>query len=383
MKIAQVVCSYPPYRGGIGRVAYEYTERLRARGHNVHVFTPRYKKVENDPKHVHRVPSPIHVGNAGVVPSLFKRLSGFDLIHLHYPFFGGAEPTIVRKAIRADQGLVMTYHMDAVASGLKGAIFSAHRRLLFPWLVSRADRILVSSQGYADTCALQEVDGIQDRIEIHPFGIDATRFTPGREDELRRHYGIPLDAPTFVFVGGLDPAHHFKGLPELFQALDLVKNEEWHGVIVGEGSLRQSFEEMVATKKYAGRIHFAGSVSDEGLPKHYRMADFHLFPSTKRAEAFGIVAVEAAGTGIPSIASNLDGVRSVVLDGETGIIVNPGDIKGLSEAIQLLIDQVDLRERLGLSARKRVESTFHWEPLVSKLEQTYLSVVNQQSKRAY
>ena len=106
----------------MGNVAFEYTEHLRARGYNVHVFTTRQEEIKDDPRHVHRVPGVINIGNACVLPSLFHRLSGFDLVHLHYPFFGGAEPTIVRKAMRHDQGLVMTYHMDAVATGAKGAM---------------------------------------------------------------------------------------------------------------------------------------------------------------------------------------------------------------------------------------------------------------------
>jgi glycosyltransferase involved in cell wall biosynthesis len=383
MKIAQVVCSYPPYKGGIGRVAYEYTERLRARGANVHVYTPRYKKVDGDPPYVHRIPAHVQIGNAGVVPSLYKRLKGFDVIHLHYPFFGGAEPTIVRKAIRDDQGLVMTYHMDAAANGLKGMVFNAHRKLLFPWLVNRADRILVSSQDYADTCALKDVPEVHDRIEIHPFGVEMDRFYPGQEPDIRKQLGIPEGSPTFIFVGGLDPAHAFKGLPVLFEALSDLPNNKWHGIIVGSGSLRASFETTVKEKGYGARIHFVGSVSDEDLPRYYRAADFHLFPSTKRAEAFGIVAVEAAASGIPSIASSLPGVRSVVLDGQTGVHVEPGDVQSLRQGIILLLEQVDLRERLGLSARKRAEVEFGWEPLINKLEQTYNSVAKQQSSRHY
>ncbi|HBK35327.1 MAG: Glycosyltransferase (Modular protein) [Candidatus Uhrbacteria bacterium GW2011_GWE2_40_58] len=383
MKIAQVACTYPPYKGGIGRVAFEYTERLRERGHNVHVFTPRYQKVKEDPSYVHRVPSPVHMGNAGIVPSLYKRLSGFDLVHLHYPFFGGAEPAIVRKAIRDDQGLVMTYHMDAAAHGLKGAFFGMHRRLLFPWLVSRADRILVSSQDYADVCALHEISSIQDRIEIHPFGVETERFYPGKEPDLRESLGIPLTAPVFVFVGGLDAAHHFKGLSVILEALGHLTTNRWHLVIVGEGKLRGLYEEQIVSKPFVSQVHFVGGASDEDLPRYYRCADVHLFPSTKHAEAFGLVALEAAASGIPTIASRLPGVRSVVLDGETGILVEPNDLTSLIHGMNLLLEQVDLRERLGFSARKRVESTFSWEPLVSKLEQTYCSVIEQQSSRHY
>ncbi|MBT5808717.1 glycosyltransferase family 4 protein [Candidatus Uhrbacteria bacterium] len=383
-KIAHVVCSYPPYRGGMGNVAFEYVERLRARGMNVHVFTTKQGGKEvDDPRYVHRIPGVLNIGNAGVLPSLFHRLSGFDLVHLHYPFYGGAEPTIVRKAMRHDQGLIMTYHMDAVASGAKGAIFSAHRRLLFPWLINRVDRILVSTQDYADTSALAEIDRVMDRVEVHPFGVDLDRFYPGTDDDIRSLHKVKHGAPVMLFVGGLDSAHHFKGVHVLIDALEKLGQHEWHCLIVGSGDLKESYEKAVAEKGLASRVSFAGNVSDDDLPRYYRAADMHLFPSTKRAEAFGIVAAEAAASGIPTIASDLPGVRIVVRDGDTGLLVPPENVEELSTAILLLLEQSDLRERFGLSARQHAMQSFDWEPLIDKLVETYDSVLGQQSARTY
>lgn len=374
-KIAHVVCAYPPYRGGMGMVAFEYTERLRARGYNVHVFTTRHYGTVEDPTYVHRVHSVMHMGNASVIPSLFRRLSGFDLVHLHYPFYGGAEPTIVRKALRQDQGLVMTYHMDAIAGGLRGAFFQAHQQIILPWLVSRVDRVLVSSQDYFETCALARLSQIRDRVEIHPFGIDMERFHPSGQ----RHDG----SPTMIFVGGLDDAHYFKGLPVLFEALSKLLQISWQLIVVGDGNLRTTYELMATRLGLKDRLLFMGDVSSEELPTIYRMADLHVFPSTRRAEAFGLVALEAAASGLPTIASELPGVRTVVQDGSTGLLVTPEDVLALKDAIELLLTQRDLRERFGDAARVFVEMTFAWDPLMSRLEETYQSVLCQQSKREY
>ena len=381
--IAQIVCTYPPYRGGMGKVAYEYTERLRDRGYNVHVFTTRQHVDVEDPEYVHRIPSVIHVGNAGVMPSLYRRLSGFDVIHLHYPFYGGAEPVIVRKALRHNQGLVMTYHMDATADGMKGLLFHAHRRVLFPWIIGRTDRILVSSEDYAKTSALADVDGVMDRVEIHPFGIDLELFHPGKEDEFKQRLGARMDVPTFVFVGGLDSAHHFKGLPVLIEALDQIADLSWQLLVVGDGNLRPSFEATVRARGLSDRVLFLGNVADRDLPRVYRCADIHVFPSTRRAEAFGLVALEAAASGIPSIASSLPGVRTVVQDGNTGLLVPPEDVCELVKAMTLLIERPDVRQRFGVAARDRAEQSFAWNPLVTQLETTYRSVLSQQTGRDY
>ena len=375
IKIAHVVCSYPPYRGGMGNVAYEYTRRLRERGHNVHVFTSKKKDDVEDPSHIHRIPSVLQIGNAGVTPSLFKRLKGFDLIHLHYPFYGGAEPVIVR--------LVVTYHMDAIAGGIKGAIFDAHQRFMFPWIIGRSDRVLVSSKSYSDSSALSRLKKIQDRIEIHPFGIDLKKFHPGEEPELKQELNIPSQAPVLLFVGGLDPAHHFKGLSELLESLSGIEDFPWHLVVVGSGSLEERYIETAVKLGIKDKVIFAGNVSDEDLPRYYRMADIHMFPSTRRAEAFGIVALEAAASGIPTIASNLPGVREVVLDGDTGLLVEPENTEELKNAIHLLLENEELRKQLGASARSNAELKFSWEPLISSLEKTYKSVIDQQSPREY
>lgn len=393
-KIAQVVCTYPPYHGGMGRVAYEYTERLRDRGYNVHVFTSRSEPPpldkgragvgsECDPDYVHRIPAILTIGNASVMPSLYRRLSGFNLIHLHYPFFGGAEPVIVRKALRHDQGLVMTYHMDAVAGGWRGVFFEAHKNFLFPWIANRVDRVLVSSKEYAEQSALQSISGIMDRVEIHPFGIDLNRFHSGKEIELAQTLGISTNVPILLFVGGLDRAHHFKGLPILFESLKQLGQIPWHLVIVGDGDMRKYFEDMVYTLKLNDRVTFASAVLDDAMPRYYRLADIHVFPSTRRAEAFGLVALEAAASGIPTIASDLPGVRSVVLDGDTGLLVKPDDSITLKDALELLLMRTDLREQLGRSARANAELKFAWEPLITQLEETYKSVLSQQSEREY
>lgn len=367
----------------MGNVAHEYVERLRARGYNVHVFTLQETfPPADDPRYVHRIPGIIQIGNAGVIPSLFHRLAGFDLVHLHYPFFGGAEPVIVRKAMTQNQGLVMTYHMDNFGAGVKGALFSAHRRLLFPWLVNRVDRILVSSMDYAKHCALAELD-VMDRIEEHPFGVDLERFHPGDEQELHLRHRIKQDLPVLLFVGGLDEAHVFKGLPVLFEALAHLVNQPWHLVIVGDGALKETYRENARTAGLDDRVTFAGSVSQDDLPRYYRLAAMHLFPSTKRAESFGLVALEAAASGIPSIASELPGVRTVVRDGDTGLLVAPGDVEALKKAILTLLEQPEVRSRLGLSARVNAESLYNWEPLMDRLEATYDSVLGQQAKRQY
>jgi len=371
MRIAQVVSTYPPYAGGMGAVAAEYTDRLRVRDHDVDVFTPWYEPVENDPDYVHRMRTGLRYGNAACLPSLYRALSDYDIVHLHYPFFGGALPVALARRIKRRWGLVMTYHMDAVADGWKGTVFRAHARTLLPYIARSADALLASSRDYAQTSDLAHVSGALDRLEALPFGIDPERFFPGDESALRARFDIPNDAPVILFVGGMDTAHAFKGVPVLLDTLERITTEGWHAVLVGSGNLRASFEADAARRNYTGTVHFAGYAPSTELPAYYRMANVHVFPSTARAEAFGLVALEAAASGIPSIASDLPGVRTVVQDQKTGLLVPPRQIAPLAEAITHLLTDSATRLKMGNTARTRVEAEFAWSPLMDRLENIY------------
>ena len=377
MKIAQIVPTYPPYRGGMGHVAHEYAERLRGRGHVVDVFTPATDTPAAETSGVHRLPALIRAGNAALVPSLYRHLRDFDLVHLHLPFFGGAEPVLLHRLMHPEQRLLLTYHMDAVAEGIKRALFMIHERLLLRRLVAIADRVLVSSMDYAEHSALARMAGVLARVEVHPFGVDLERFHPGTEPGLRAALEIAPDDIVFLFVARLDPAHHFKGLSVLLEALRDVRHERWRLVVVGDGPLRPTFERVVDSTNLARRVRFAGDVEPAVLPAYYRLADVHVLPSTRRSEAFGLVCLEAAASGIPSVASDLPGVRGIVADGRTGVLVAPGSVSALRDRIGELLVEPEVRQRLGQAARARAEAEFAWDPLIARLEETCRTVVAQ------
>jgi glycosyltransferase involved in cell wall biosynthesis len=376
MRIAQVTPVYPPDRGGMARVACEYTDRLRARGHDVHVFSPQTVNRQHDAGHVHRIPPSLRVGNASLLPSLASRLAGFDIVHVHYPFYGGAEPIAWARSAGRIPAVVLTYHMDASADGLKGAMFELHREMLQPWILSHANRVLVSSRDYADSSALARTEEALNRIDVCPFGVDSVRFQPGDESTLRTELGIDERTPVLLFVGALDAAHRFKGLDVLLVALASLRGPQWSLVVVGDGDERSRFQNVVRGLGLESRIAFAGDVSDELLPRYYRLADLHVLPSTSRAEAFGLVTLEAAACGLPSIVSDLPGVRANVIDGTTGLVVPPADANALASAIDRLLRSPEYRRSLGGHARLRVEREYRWEPLIEQLDRIYEAVLH-------
>jgi glycosyltransferase involved in cell wall biosynthesis len=269
----------------------------------------------------------------------------------------------------------MTYHMDNQSRGWQHLIFDAHRRAILPWIVERADKILVSSRDYAETCALNKIPGAKEKIIILPFGVDLERFHPGRDEAFRAALGIARERPLLLFVGGLDRAHYFKGLSVLIEALSKLKDKPWELLVVGAGEMSNLYAAQARLAGLDERVKFFGAISEKEKPRAYRAADLHLFPSLDRSEAFGLVALEAAASGLPCIASDLPGVRSVVLEGETGWLVQPENSAELAAAITASLDDVARRQRFGAAARQRAESEFAWEPLMDRLEEVYCELV--------
>ncbi len=360
MVVGQVVCIYPPNRGGIGTVAAEYTRRLEARGIEVRVFHPD------------NTPSWFRMGHAAFVPSLFWKLRTVDVIHLHYPFYG-ADIFAWLASVMWRKPLVVSYHMKAKAAGWLGWVFRLHRWFVEPMMLSHATKIFFSSKEYAAAHGFTSENTApnETRISILPFGVDTARFHVGRDDAFRDAHGIPCDATVIIFVGGLDAAHYFKGVEVLLAACAKITDPSWRLLVVGSGERKATFEAQAATLGIATRVHFVGSVPFEELPRAYRAADIHVLPSTNRCEAFGIVTLEAGASGLPSVVSDLPGVRSLVVNGTTGVVVPPSDVHRLADALANLLQQDGRREMMGAAARAVVEKNYDAEKLIDRLIVAY------------
>jgi len=156
-----------------------------------------------------------------------------------------------------------------------------------------------------------------------------------------------------------------------------VKKHEAKLVIVGEGNLKQYYMEKAAKHGVGSRTIFAGRVEDEELPQYYALSDFLVLPSTDKAEAFGLVAVEAMASGKAVIASNLPGVRKNVEEGKTGLLVEPNNVKGLSGAINYLVENESTAKRMGINGRRKAEEAFDWKKIGAKLEKIISGVLGE------
>ncbi len=368
MRVAHVTPVFPPYRGGMGTVAYQQAQALAESGIEVTVLTPRKTPPRTHPPGVTvlELPAPLSKGNAAFLPQVVRRTSGFDLVHLHYPFFGTAELLAARR-LSGGPPLVVQYQMDVIGRGWCAVAFRWHRRSLLRLVLRAADAVIVTSEDYAASSFLaQLLPGLRSRLVVVPPGVDLDVLSPnGERDIHRRHFGAAV-GPVIFFLARLDRQHYFKGLQVLLEALRRLP--EVRLLVGGDGDLRSRYEAEARRLGVEGRVCFTGDVPDALLPAYYRAADAVVLPSIDRTEAFGMVLLEAMACGTPVVASNLPGVRALVEDGRTGFLAAPGDAGDLAEKIVRCIRN---RSALGAAAREHAAARYGWATVAERLLELY------------
>lgn len=335
MKILFVTPVFRPYSAGIGRVAENEARVLSQAGFEIKILTPLYNKRWNLEEKINnylvqRVKPLWQFGNAALIKDWPK--DNFDLIHWHYPFIGGVRATLKLKK-KTNKPLVVTYHMDLLQSGWRGVFFKIYSWITLPKILKAADKIIVSSLDYAQNSALAPfLSQYQKKVVEIPFGVEKTEKFLNKED-ARRELRL-YSTKTILFVGALDKAHYFKGLPILFKSLQLLKNQvDFKLVIIGKGESQGFYQNLANKEGLSNQVIFKGFVSDEDLLKYYQAADLLILPSSGRSEAYGMVLLEAQNQGLPVLVSDLPGVRKQVAP-ESGGIFPVGDFKKMSEVLK-------------------------------------------------
>lgn len=382
MKIAQIVCTFPPYRGGLGNSVYNISESLADLGHAVTVFTPDYNYKNEDEFNrpeskftVKRLKPLFKCGNAAFIPQLFWKLKNFDIVHLHYPFYGALKPILFMKLLSGRKmKLIMHYHMDSRAKGFKGAVFYLYNILILPLAARAASLITCASLDYVKHSDLRKYCRAKpDKFRQILFGVNLQQFVTYHDDKNKQRQN-----KVVLFVGGLDKAHYFKGLENLLKAMAvIIKNPELSSTVlkvVGRGGLSSYYKNRACDLGVAENVKFYECVDDSKLVDFYNYSDCLVLPSINKAEAFGLVLLEAMACSTPVVASNLPGVRSVLKNGREGLLVKPGDINDLANKIKTVLNDKKLAQRLGQAGRQLVESKYTWAKVAKRLDAIYYYV---------
>jgi glycosyltransferase involved in cell wall biosynthesis len=387
LRIAHLTATFPPYPGGAGNTAYRFAKGQAERGHHVEVFTASADGTVPDPGAaiVHRIDPAFAIGNAPLIPSI-ATIEGFDVVHVHYPFIFGSELTLLGRLTRhrRRQALLVHYKNRLVAKGPRRAAFEAYEHTVAPLLVRVADRICVLSRDHADSVPyLRRIAGTDPaKLVEMPNGVDTEQFARGPDDAgVRAEVGIPDDAVVAAFVATLDRAHHFKRLDIAIEAIAALRNPDVHLLVAGGGELLDDFRGRAARAGIAEHVHFMGPVPHTELPNVLRAADLMLL-ITEPPESFGIVLIEAMACGLPTIATEYPGVQAVVDEGETGLLVQPGEPQSVAEAIRRLLDAgADSRASMGAAGRAKAERLWSWPSLLDRMDAAYAEAIAERRRR--
>jgi phosphatidylinositol alpha-1,6-mannosyltransferase len=239
------------------------------------------------------------------------------------------------------------------------------------YTLRRADGIIAAG-GYPAAEAVHAA-GRDLPITVVPCGVDPERFRPLTDVErlaAREHFGLDADAELIVSISRLVPRKGFDTAIRAAARLGRVR-PKLQLVIAGGGRdddrLRRLADELDAP------VTFLGRVPNADLPALYGCADVFAMLCRNRwggleQEGFGIVFVEAASCGVPQVAGNSGGAAEAVADGETGFVIDePEDTQAVADAFAALLDDHDLRARMGERSRERVVEEFAYEVLARRL----------------
>ncbi len=359
--------TYAPQINGISVSLQLLTQSLRAAGHQVTIFAPRFPGYTDTDPDIHRIPAiaymqspPFYMSVPGTPrTSLAIRRCQFDVLHVHSPLSTGVLAYVAAKAKHAP--LVYTYH-TAITDyvhylnivGNAGAMRKA-ARWFSTTTANRADQVVTPSAKIKDMLLKEHV---KRPIHVIPNGIDLGRFQqPSHSTRFRRQLGIAHDAQVLLSLGRLAPE---KSLPLLVEAFTHIaaRLANAHLVFAGDGSSRGALEAQAAVSGYGQHIHFLGMVERADLPDLLHEADLFLSASTSETQC--VAMAEAIAAGLPVVAVADKAFAGMFANGINGLVA-PNNAQDFGAAVcYLLTDPEDLqqfgRNSLELSRNFSVES---------------------------
>ncbi|MCZ6677026.1 MAG: glycosyltransferase family 4 protein [Candidatus Poribacteria bacterium] len=241
-------------------------------------------------------------------------------------------------------------------------------------ILDEADEVIPNSEFTAQEFLQLAVRG-DNFVKITP-GVDTKEFAPApKPQNLIDKYN--LDGKSVLLtVSRLDER---KGHAKVLEALPIIleRFSDISYIIVGKGRELTNLQQVVKKLELEGHVHFAGFVPDEELVDYYNLCDIFVLPNKETEdhkelqgdyEGFGIVFLEAGACCKPVIAGRSGGVEDAVIDGKTGILVNPHAAKEIADAVTRLLEAPRWAEQIGKFARRRTETTFDWRIIAKSLE---------------
>lgn len=333
---------------------------LRERGHQIIVFSTR-RPLPGLSKEVKTIVHPRFGRSAYLLYGwTLRRVVGAerpDVVHVMYASgFGLLASTWLRRG-------------SYVLSMLGTDIFDFPKTRTRRWILKRNlahAGVLLSTSEAMRREARQYADATAAPIRLTPFGVDIDVFRPTTGEALRSMLGAPLR------IGTARRLERTYGIDTLIEAIALLRRGGVAGLelqIAGEGSERAKLMALVSRLGLTDCIRFLGWLPHDQMPQFLGQLD--IFCVLSRSESFGVAALEASACGLPVLASRIGGLPETIVDGETGILVEPDSPQDAAGGLRRLYEDEALRTRLGHSGRKHVRQCYDWRQSLDVMEQIY------------
>jgi phosphatidyl-myo-inositol dimannoside synthase len=360
-----VTNDFPPRKGGVERYVYDVVDHLPH--DRIRVLAPSH---EGDAAFDAGLTFPVErLPRARVWPASALRRRLDELLRgpdrPEVVLFGHAAPVGLAGRQVAEHGVpyVMLTHGVEYWLARVPVASSVLRRA-----ASRANEVFAISSFTADP--IRRVVPGRVPVSLLPPGVDTERFRPDVDGAWVRERHAIGDRPLVLGVGRLVPR---KGQDVLLRGLGEVRRRvpEARLLLVGDGPLRAKLRAMVPAE-LADAVVFTGEVGDADLPAYYAAADVFASPCRSRwggleVEGFGIVFMEAAATGVPSVAGRSGGAAEAVLDGRTGVVVDGTDVGAAARAVAELLADPERRAEMGRAGRERAVAGYDWRAIAARL----------------
>jgi len=385
MKICILSVDFYPNTGGIARYGLELARALIRRGNNVSAITRRHGS--DTPKN--EQVSGINIYRAryrrwkiiGVLLYVFSSWlklrslakNGVDVSHALIWLPDGLVSLLGLKFLSIPY--YVTIHAAEIvlnSRGIKGAILKQLMRMI----LSNARAIIAVSDFTRDKIRNYGIN--VDRIVVIPNGTDPFKFNTNMDyaEIITKHN---LSGKRVILTTGrlVERKGHDMVIKAIPQVIQKIPNAIY--LIVGGGEELSRLKELVSNLRIQQHVIFTGFVSEEELPKYYNACDVFIMPSREitskgDAEGFGIVYLEANACGKPVIGGRSGGISSAIVEGVTGLLVNPLNVEEISNSLVQLLHDKDLALKLGNNGRCRVEEELNWDSIASKINKEYLRV---------
>ncbi len=382
MKIALVSPYDYSYPGGVNNHVAHLAQEFRQLGHDVTVIAPvdRDRTAPDDVLSISGSITTVATGGSKSRVSLSLQASSrikellengqFDVVHLHNPLTPLVSMNFLRhRELAPNTVMVATFHEYRSD---KNPLFTLGEPFIHRWIAHLDGRIAVSE-------AAREFNNayFPGEYVIIPNGIDVARFN----DENICPFACYRDGrPTVLFVGRLE---YRKGFKYLLRAWPWVREivPDARLLVVGAFTKRQKRPYVLYARKHGIRgVRFIGPASDYELVRYYHSTDVFCAPSVG-FESFGIVLLESMAAGVPIVASDITGYRSVLDKGVQGLLVQPRIPQLLAKALIDLLQDPARRDRMGQAGRTKVIA-YDWPRIARQILDFYAQLVAKSTKES-